>query len=493
MTMKTLALTLALLLPAWHASAAAYDGAPNRYRVSVNADATRAHVEADVWVEGNELALFGVDPIAQFKNGQADFLEKITVRDTAGQPIALTDKGEGEYLIAGERRVALSYDVRLEHGNYKWPAGAEEVSYRTDEGLMATGNVLFLVPGVKMNGPTEIEFQLPAHWQAYTPWRASGAPNTFVARTRRELVNNALFLGTARAERFKAGGVELTLVMGKRYWPQRAVFMDLIERQLASYQALFGKGPLAERYLIVINQNESGDGGAFAGSFSQFLRGRGERATRPIWGRVVAHELLHFWNGVSMAPSSDQQEWFKEGVTDYLTVMTMARNGLVDRHYLMQWLENLGRGQMVARMGLGLTGTVQEAARDKHRNWLLVYGGGSVAALAMDVELRQASAGKAGLPELMKAMYAQYGAAGKTYTLDDIVRVAKEVSGHDVAPLLGRIVQSDTMPDQRATFAALGLRLEQYPLLETFLLPDPNATPAARLRFTQIFGAAPGK
>ena len=115
--------------------------------------------------------------------------------------------------------------------------------------------------------------------------------------------------------------------MGKRYWPQRAVFKELIERQLASYQALFGKPPLAERYLIVINQDDSGDGGAFAGSFSQFLRGRGERATRPIWGRVVAHELLHFWNGVSMQPTDDRQEWFKEGVTDYLTVMTMARNG----------------------------------------------------------------------------------------------------------------------------------------------------------------------
>ncbi len=491
--MKNLALAAALLLSAATAAAAPYDGAPNRYTVAINADASRAHVEADVWVEGNELALFGVDPTPQLKHGQAAFLEKISVRDASGQPIALTDKGEGEYLIAGERRVTLSYDVRLEHGNYSWPAGAEEVSYRTSEGLMATGNALFLVPGVKMHGPTEISFVLPPHWQAHTPWRAGAAPNTFVAQTRRELVNNALFFGTARAERVKAGGIELTLVMGKQYWPQRAVFMELIERQLVSYQALFGKGPLAERYLIVINQDPSGDGGAFAGSFSQFLRGQGDRATRPIWGRVVAHELLLFWNGVSMAPVNDQQEWFKEGVTDYLTVMTMARNGLVDRKYLIQWLENLARGQMVARMGLGLKGTVQDAAKDKHKNWLLVYGGGSVAALAMDVELRQATGGKSGLPELMKALYAQYGAPGKAYTFDNIIRVAKEVSGHDVAPLLKRIVQSETMPDQRPTFAALGFQLEQYPLLETFLLPDPQATPAARARFTQIFGALSGK
>ena len=420
--MIKLCLTALLLLAA--NAHAAYDGQPNHYRVSINSDASRAHVEADVWVEGNELALFGVDPTAQLKNGQAEFLERITVTDMAGAPIALTDKGEGEYEIAGERRVRLRYDVRLEHDKFTWPAGSEEVSYHTDEGLMATGNALFLVPGVKMHGKTQVEFVLPVGWKAHTPWRAAGSANAFMVDTRRDLVSNALFLGTARADSIKAGGMELTLVMGKRYWPQRAVFMELIERQLASYHAMFGKPPLADRYLVIINQNASGDGGAFAGSFSQFLRGDGDRASRAIWGRVVAHELLHFWNGQSMAPETDRQEWFKEGVTDYLTVATMARNGLVDRDYLIRFLENLARGQMVARMGLNLKGTVQDAAKDKHKNWLLVYGGGSVAALAMDVELRRATNGKAGLPDLMKALFAEFGVAGKRYTHDDIVRVA---------------------------------------------------------------------
>jgi hypothetical protein len=50
-------------------------------------------------------------------------------------------------------------------------------------------------------------------------------------------------------------------------------------------------------------------------------------------------------------------------------------------------------------------------------------------------------------------------------------------------------VQSEAMPDQRPTFAAIGLQLEQYPLLETFLLPDPTATPEAQRRFSAIFGA----
>ncbi|MES2316662.1 MAG: hypothetical protein V4631_04140 [Pseudomonadota bacterium] len=80
--------------------------------------------------------------------------------------------------------------------------------------------------------------------------------------------------------------------------------------------------------------------------------------------------------------------------------------------------------------------------------------------------------------------------AGKRFGHDDIVRVAKQVSGVDVGPQLQRIVQSETMPDQHGSFAAIGLQLEQYPLLETFLLPDPKARPAARQRFNAIFGKA---
>jgi predicted metalloprotease with PDZ domain len=478
---------LALLIAS---QAQAWDGQPNHYRLSINADASRAHVEADVWVEGRELALFNVTPVAGLKNGQAAFLEQLSVRDKAGNAVAVTDKGEGEYEVEGERRLTLRYDVRLAHDQFSWPQGSEEVAYHTDEGLMATGYALFLVPGVAMHGQTRVDIDLPAGWTAHTPWRAVGNAGSFIAESRRELVNNALFFGTARADTLRAGGVELSLVMGKRYWPQRAVFKELLERQLASYQQLFGAAPLAKRYLIIINQHQSGDGGAFSSSFSQFLRGDGDRATRPIWGRVVAHELLHFWNGQSLVPADGREEWFKEGVTDYLAVTTMARNGLVDQAYLRQFLENLGRGQMVARMGLGLKDTVQDAARDKHKNWLLVYGGGSVAALAMDVELRRTSGGLRGLPDLMKALYAEFGAPGKQYGYADIVRIAQQTGGADIGPLLDKIVRSDTLPDQRATFAALGLQLEQYPLLETFVLHDPAATAPSRQRFKAIFGRA---
>lgn len=470
------------------AHAAAHDGKLNHYKVSVNADATRAHIDADVWIDGDELVLFNCQPIAAMKNGQADLLENIVVRDLAGAAVALKDDGEGEYKLKGDRRLVLSYDVRLEHDKYDWPGGTEEVSYHTDEGLMSTGYALFLVPGVTMPGKTEVRFELPQGWKANTPWRALAAPNTFEAGSRRELVNNALFLGTARADTFKAGGIEITLLMGKRYWPQRANFVEMIERQLATYVTMFGGPPLASRYLVVINQGDTGDGGAFSGSFSQYLKKNGEKDTRAIWGRTLAHEILHFWNGHTLAPADGNEEWFKEGVTDYLTTMSMARNGFLGRDTLLQFLENLPRGQVVSRQLMGLKGTVREAVKDKHRNWLLVYGGGAIAALTIDVEMRKASGGKAGIEDLMKALYVEFGKPGKTYTQADVVRLARQASGAELEARLNAIVASATPTDLAPLFADIGMQLEQFGMLDTYLLRKADAPKAAHQRFVDIFG-----
>jgi predicted metalloprotease with PDZ domain len=484
--LKQLFAALALALCAQ--AALAHDGQANHYKVSVDAGAVRAHVDADVWIEGNELVLFNVMPTPKLKHGQAEMLENIVVRDMAGAPVALKDEGEGEYRLQGDRRVTLSYDVRLEHDRYEWAAGVEEVAYHTDEGLMASGYALFLVPGAAMPGKTEVRFVLPQGWKATTPWKRLGTANAFEVGSRGELVNNVMFLGTARADTFQAGGVEITLLMGKRYWAQRANVVELIERQLGSYRAMFGGPPLGGRYLLIINQGDSGDGGAFAGSFSQFLKKDAGKDTRALWGRVVAHELLHFWNGATLVPASPEEEWFKEGVTDYLTYVHMARNGLLGREVLQQFLENLARGQLVARRLMGLKGTVREAVRDKHRNWLLVYGGGAIAGMAMDIEMRKASGGKAGLPELMKAMHGEFGKPGKTYTQADLLRLARQVSGADIGPLLERIVNSEAAPELAPLFLDVGLQLEQYGMLETYLLRAKDAPPAAQRRFGDIFG-----
>ncbi|RZA17338.1 MAG: hypothetical protein EOP93_13500 [Lysobacteraceae bacterium] len=483
-------LVLYLLLPL-SAHAADWDGQPNRYRVRIDAQALRAEVEADLWQQSDMLSMYGVMEVPGLPNGQASLVEGLRVVDAKGESLALQDLGGGDFGIAGGQRIHLSYSVRLEHDRYPWPAGMEEVSYRTDEGVMATGGALFFADGdAPVQAPIEVEFMLPQGWRAQAPWTRQGQGERFKVDSRRELVSNALFLGTAHAESLEAGGVELTLVLGKRYRKSAPLFIDLLRTQLASYADLFGGPPLSRRYLIVINENASGDGGAFASSFSQFIQGDADERNRVIWGYVMAHELLHFWNGLSIVPADHREEWFKEGATDYLTIVTLARNGWLDGDLLSKRLENVPRRYLIARHAQKLGMSVREAGKDKQPNRQLVYGGGSLAALALDVALRERSGDKVGLPEFMRALHAEFGRPGKSYALDDLQRIACRLTGSDFSGFFADAVGSASYFDIRPSYAALGLRMDSF-VEEMFISREPHATRAQRARFEAIFGRRP--
>jgi predicted metalloprotease with PDZ domain len=460
----------------------------HKYQVKIDRLAQLAYVDASIELEGNTLTLFNTNPMPNFPNGQADFLRNIQVFDKTGRTLKLEDKGEGEYQLEGNQTIRLKYEVKLDHDKLNWPAGNEEVLYHTSEGLMLSGYTLFLVPGEKMSGQTLVEFELPADWKSHAALKPLSTQNQFIAKSRRELVNNAYFFGTAKSSAIQAGGLDIEIVLGARYYKQKHVIEGLLLQQLKSYFDMFGSKPQADRYLIIINQGDSGDGGAFSGSFSQLLRGDAEVRTRAIWGRVIAHELLHFWNGLSLIPKSDQEEWFKEGVTDYLTIKSMAKNGLLHRPSVIQWLENLSRGQLVARRVQNVKGSVQEAAQNKHQNWLLVYGGGSIAGLAMDVELRKRSGNRFGLEDLMKEMYHDLAVSQKPYTLDDIINAANKMTSTDFSEVLKKLVQSSEMVELAPIFDSIGLQLEQYLLLEHNLINKGHPSREEQERFKKMFG-----
>jgi len=465
-----------------------WDGQPNHYRIAIDAKTRTATIDAEIWLGSDMLSMYNIAPVPDLPGGQVDLVDGLSVTTMDGKALSLRDLGLGDYSLDGGRRVRLHYTIRMEHDRHPWPAGTEEVAYWTDEGLMTTGaTLMFADGGERMEGPITVEFDLPEGWTAHTPWTRSGDGQRFDVPSRRELLSNALFLGTAPAQTVEIDGLQLTLVLGSRYRQNVRQFTDLLQTQLQSYVELFGGPPRAARYLIIVNDNPTGDGGAFASSFSQFIDGDADERNRVIWGYVMAHELLHFWNGLSITPADDREEWFKEGATDYLTIVTLARNGLLDREMLFKRLENVPRRYLIARMAQRLGMSVREAGRDKQPNRLLVYGGGSLAALALDVELRLRSDDRVGLPQLLQQMQREFGETGTRYELADIERIARDLTGHDFSGFFADAVDSQGWFDIRPAYQALGLRMDSF-VEEMFISHEPRATAEQRARFAAIFG-----
>jgi predicted metalloprotease with PDZ domain len=130
--------------------------------------------------------------------------------------------------------------------------------------------------------------------------------------------------------------------------------------------------------------------------------------------------------------------------------------------------------------------TVRQAGFDKQPNRQLVYGGGSLAALALDVELRKRSDDRVGLPDLLQAMMREFAAPGRTYTLEDLARIAQSLTGSDFRPFFAGAVESTGDFDIRPAYAAVGLRMDSF-VEEMFISREPSAGAIERARFEAMF------
>ena len=130
---------------------------------------------------------------------------------------------------------------------------------------------------------------------------------------------------------------------------------------------------------------------------------------------------------------------------------------------------------------------MRAAGADKHEKRFLVYGGGSLVAFALDVRIREATDNEAGLDELMRAMYEEFGATGDRYDFLDVVRLAGEVSGGNQEEFFSRYVDGTDFLDIGPTFDAIGLRLTTM-MDEFYISEREEATAAERAMTASIFG-----
>lgn len=456
-------------------------------RITIDVNSERAHVEADYQLYGDTLSLFNVEGTAALPNGQATFIESLRVQDQNGHEIATEALTEGDWHAAqGNLPVHVSYDVRLQHDQYAWPAGAEEVSYRTKEGVFFVGATVFLVPAEKMDTDIQIRFKLPAGWQAHTPWLAQ-SDGSYIAKTRRDLLINALVVGTQHSEQMALPGLDLELVMDHEYVASLPLFTELLKPMLNRYSQLFGQLPERRKYLIVVSQGDTGDGGAFANSFSQFIQGPATKDNRVIWGYVMAHELLHFWNGLSLQAADEDLEWFKEGFTEYLTSVLLYCAGIFEKDYLLKRFETMYTRLAIARYYQHAEASLAQAGHNKQELRCIVYGGGALTALALEADMRVRTHGKIGVPDLLARMFHDYALNQHKYTQADIIATAKTLTGYDYSEWLAQRSSGLELLNMKAYLPRFGLDA-QYFMEEAYIRQHPSPSAEQQHNFEAAFG-----
>ena len=257
-------------------------------------------------------------------------------------------------------------------------------------------------------------------------------------------------------------------VSGRRFLA--AMLESVMKPAVAAYAGMFGGVPKSN-YLVTLHEGVT-DGGAFDRSYSMLAGMPLTRANLIDWGHIVAHETLHLWNGTGMRPKA-QMDWFKEGFTDYLTIVTLRRLNLIDDALFTKKLEGHVR-RTIGPKNLPLA----DAGKDKKANWAWIYGGGAMAAMALDAQIRDATREQRSLDTVMQKMFSLH--RDQPFELADLVRATTAVAGSDTSSFFARHITGMEPLPLKAAFARWGYELIVNTQGEAFLVLLDEASPAQR-------------
>jgi predicted metalloprotease with PDZ domain len=206
---------------------------------------------------------------------------------------------------------------------------------------------------------------------------------------------------------------------------------------------------------------------------------------------TVAHEFFHAWNmerirARAIEPfdfedaNPSTELWFGEGVTTYFDDLILFRAGLQTQEQLLESYAGLinsvalapGRRLRSAEEMSRLAPLVDAAVSIDRTAWsntfISYYTWGAMLGLALDLGLRDVTAGKASGDDYMKLMWTSYGVPGmkaapgvvaRTYTAEDLQGRLGQIAGDGAfaQQFFERYVQGHDLPDFARLFNRLGL------------------------------------
>ena len=153
-----------------------------------------------------------------------------------------------------------------------------------------------------------------------------------------------------------------------------------------------------------------------------------------LWRATFAHELFHMWNSHSLnMPNSPTLEWFKEGVTEFITYDALECIGTMSPSELEKAGMASFRKFANAFQNKAVPVSIAGAGANKGSHGGIVYNGGWTLALWLDRSLRRETDGLWDMVEFMNHVLTEFGPAGRSLSPRTL---AAEVE--NIHPAIGR-------------------------------------------------------
>lgn len=363
-----------------------------------------------------------------------------------------------------------------------------EISVRTsfvDEShafLSPTG--LFMYPDGQLNAASEITINPHKSWSKISTGleKVTSKPNTYYAQDYDVLFDSPFEVGNQDIFEFDAEGVrhEVAMYGGGNY--DKEILKRDIAKIVTEQTRTFGINP-NKRYVFIVHNFNSGGGGLEHLNSTVLGASRNSYNTEAGLLRflaLVSHEYFHIWNvkrlrPIALGPFNYEQEnytrnlWIAEGFTAYYQDIYTKRAGLQspDR-YLMNLASSISS---VENQPGNRVETVSDASFDawikqyrpnenSANSTISYYSKGALIALIMDLETIHSTQARAGLDEVMKAMYDEYYTKkGRGYTDAEFKTMLEKVSGKSFDDVYKDYVNGVKTIDYSKYFAYAGFTL----------------------------------
>lgn len=304
-----------------------------------------------------------------------------------------------------------------------------------------------------------------------------------------ELIDHPFEISDFTRTRFEAGGVPHEIVLAGNQRADLERLRDDLPRICEQHMQLFADGLPTDRYVFLVNVVGEGYGGLEHRASSALITRRSDlpredsteidKPYRRFLG-LVSHEYFHLWNIKRIKPAAftpfelDKEAytsllWVFEGVTSYYDDLALVRSGLIDADaYLVLLAENISKvwqtpgrhRQTLAESSFDTWIKLYKPDENSANAVISYYTKGSLAALALDLTIRNASGGKKSLDDVMRELWRRYGKTGRGLEEEGFEQLAEEISGVSLGAFFDLAIRSTADLPLQELLGGIGVMLE---------------------------------
>ena len=425
-------------------------------------------IKMPVWTPGSYL-------IREFARN----VEGFTASDENGIILSSTKTTKNTWKI----HTSKSKKVKINYRVY-----AFEISVRTSfvdmsHAFLSPTSIFMYVTG-QLKQPATITIHPIAAWTQISTGLETlqGKVNTFYAPNFDILFDSPIEIGTQDIFEFAAAGVkhEVAMYGGGNYDKERLKrdMTKIVEEETA----VFDVNPNKRYVFIVHNYNTAGGGLEHLNStvLGMSRNNYTDEIGYTNFLSLVAHEYFHLWNVKRIRPFAlgpfdyDNENyttnlWIAEGFTAYYDNLMIRRTGFYSFEKYLEVLsadinviENQpgNRVQPVSEASFDAWIKAYRPNENSRNSTISYYDKGSMIALVLDLEILNATQGKKGLDDVMKALYNEYYIKkNRGYTDAEFKLIAEQVAGTPLDTIYNDYVNDTKQINFAKYFNYVGLQL----------------------------------